>query len=402
MNRRANKLLLLWSSLATLALLVCAAYRRIFARDWRRVQREYAAPLPAEQARGFPVQLRQVVRAGTARRRPLRLLPRRHGARARRRSTRHALCPRAPDGRATIRPSIGCTVCHGGQGRATEKADAHGDVPFWPRADDSAALRLCRLRQLPHASARAESRRRSTAAARWSSATTAWPATRLDGRGGTLRPGAAHGDGRRPISRASAAPAIDADWYEKHLRAARRAATDGPWKDSFGADRRGGPRGDRRVPRLARRRAGARRGQGAVPLARLPRLPQGRRRRRRRRAGPDARRREGPGAHSTSRTCPASKTLANWLAEHFRAPGDGRARLADAGAGSERRADRSAHVLHAVAAAQRLSRGVLAEGPHPRRALRRARVRHRRRDALRHLLRRLSRAAAAKACAIRA
>ena len=28
---------------------------------------------------------------------------------------------------------FGCTVCHGGQGRATDKADAHGDVPFWPQ-----------------------------------------------------------------------------------------------------------------------------------------------------------------------------------------------------------------------------------------------------------------------------
>jgi hypothetical protein len=27
---------------------------------------------------------------------------------------------------------FGCTVCHGGQGQATEKADAHGDVHFWP------------------------------------------------------------------------------------------------------------------------------------------------------------------------------------------------------------------------------------------------------------------------------
>jgi len=27
----------------------------------------------------------------------------------------------------------GCTVCHGGQGQATEKADAHGAVEFWPQ-----------------------------------------------------------------------------------------------------------------------------------------------------------------------------------------------------------------------------------------------------------------------------
>jgi hypothetical protein len=26
---------------------------------------------------------------------------------------------------------FGCTVCHGGQGLATEKTNAHGNVPFW-------------------------------------------------------------------------------------------------------------------------------------------------------------------------------------------------------------------------------------------------------------------------------
>ncbi len=30
-----------------------------------------------------------------------------------------------------VPPRFGCTVCHGGQGLATDKKNAHGDVPFW-------------------------------------------------------------------------------------------------------------------------------------------------------------------------------------------------------------------------------------------------------------------------------
>ena len=60
MHVRANKLLLLGASLATLALLVVAALRENVGREWRRTQRAYRTELPAEQAAAFDVQLRQV------------------------------------------------------------------------------------------------------------------------------------------------------------------------------------------------------------------------------------------------------------------------------------------------------------------------------------------------------
>jgi len=31
-----------------------------------------------------------------------------------------------------IPSKFGCTICHGGQGLATDVKDAHGNVPFWP------------------------------------------------------------------------------------------------------------------------------------------------------------------------------------------------------------------------------------------------------------------------------
>ena len=58
MNIRANKLLLLGASLATLLLLFVAAFRENYWREWRRVQRAYRAELPAPQADEFDVQLR--------------------------------------------------------------------------------------------------------------------------------------------------------------------------------------------------------------------------------------------------------------------------------------------------------------------------------------------------------
>jgi mono/diheme cytochrome c family protein len=36
-----------------------------------------------------------------------------------------------PDLSPHVPAKFGCTVCHGGQGLATDKANAHGDVPFW-------------------------------------------------------------------------------------------------------------------------------------------------------------------------------------------------------------------------------------------------------------------------------
>ena len=60
MSPRANKWLLLVSSLATLALLIVAALRENWLREWRVIQRNYRTQLAADQAADFEIKLRQV------------------------------------------------------------------------------------------------------------------------------------------------------------------------------------------------------------------------------------------------------------------------------------------------------------------------------------------------------
>ena len=58
---KANKHLLLWSSLAALAVLVWAAVHENYLSDWRVIQREIRARLPSSEADAFSLQLRQIV-----------------------------------------------------------------------------------------------------------------------------------------------------------------------------------------------------------------------------------------------------------------------------------------------------------------------------------------------------
>ena len=284
---------------------------------------------------------------------------------------------------------FGCTVCHGGQGRATDKPDAHGDVPFWPRADDSAAVCLRRLRHLSHPSPRAEpdgaaARRRTS----WSD-TTAWPAIASTAAAARSAP-AARAAWKARTCPASGWPATTPTGTKSILHTTKQADRR-PLESFLRPDRRTGPRGDRRVPCLADRGApklveakalfhslGCRgcHKVGGVGGERRPR--------------PDAAKARKTRAGSISRTCRANR---RWPTGWPRTSATRRkscpARRCRAR--TERRADRLVDVLHAVAAAEQFPGGLLAEGSHPCRTIRRARVRHRRRDAVRHVLRRLSR-----------
>ena len=123
---KRNKVLLLASSFTTLLLLVVAAGQEHFGKEWRDIQ---------GQGRGeegpIPVQLRQIVNPAL-------------GISDRCVSCHVAMAPgeELVTGSPVLQthPPVshdpaeyGCTVCHGGQGLATEKADAHGDVEFWPQ-----------------------------------------------------------------------------------------------------------------------------------------------------------------------------------------------------------------------------------------------------------------------------
>jgi cytochrome c2 len=120
-----TKHLLLWSSLGTLVLLMYAAISENLLRDWRTIQKQMHTPAgPVEE------QLRQVV---APRLKALDRCVSCHVGMAPGESevSGHTLA-------AVHKPVVhdphqyGCTVCHAGQGRATEQADAHGQVPFWP------------------------------------------------------------------------------------------------------------------------------------------------------------------------------------------------------------------------------------------------------------------------------
>ena len=127
---KANKHLLLWSSVGTLAVLLWAAVDENFLRDWRVIQWEVRARLPSSQADGFTIQLRQIVsrQVGATDRCVschVGMAPGESGIEGDRIFGRHPDVVHDP-------ASYGCTVCHGGQGRATASADAHGAVEHWP------------------------------------------------------------------------------------------------------------------------------------------------------------------------------------------------------------------------------------------------------------------------------
>lgn len=226
---RANKILLLVSSLGSLAALLSAAYVEAFRADWRVAQRHVAAALDAARAAPPAIQLRQIV------------IP------ALRTTDRCVSCHvgMAPGetgipGDPVYGPhpdvvhdpaSFGCTVCHGGQPLATARADAHGTVPHWPepmipRRYAYAGCGACHTHlRVPSLDAlergRAIFERRDCLSCH-----------RVDRRGGTARPGAAGGMEGPDLSRAGAR-GYRADWHERHL-ALERTAADPAWRGAFG------------------------------------------------------------------------------------------------------------------------------------------------------------------------
>jgi mono/diheme cytochrome c family protein len=137
---RQLKILLLISSLVCLAFLLRAAFEENFTAEWRDPQSEYARLLlektsavkgADENSSRYPIELRQVFLKDWNR------------------VDRCVTCHVGIDNPAfqdakqplTSHPGdllashpvdrFGCTICHQGQGRATDKDAAHGRVPFW-------------------------------------------------------------------------------------------------------------------------------------------------------------------------------------------------------------------------------------------------------------------------------
>jgi mono/diheme cytochrome c family protein len=310
---RANKLLLLIASAVTLVLLATAAWQETVAREWRSLQRQYRARLEPRAADEFGVHLRQVyVPALGVTDRCISchvgMAPGEAGVEA------HPVFGRHPD--VVHDPAdYGCVTCHGGQGRATEAADAHGDVEFWPQPMlpqrfAYAGCGSCHSHlAVPNVDVLARGRRlveRHDCLA----------CHQLDGRGGTLRPGA-EPVAAPDLSRAGGA-GRNAEWYESHLARHERAAG-GLWRTAFGAL---GAADREAIDAFLASRVGA---PGLVEAKALFHSLGCRGCHKVAGVGGD----DGPDLTRAGERDPAltdfggvsgEHTIANWLAEHFRAP----------------------------------------------------------------------------------
>ena len=223
MNR--NKYLLLLSSLGVLALLVWAAVEENLRKEWRQIQ------VSAHAATGpIDVRLRQIVVPA------LEVTDRCvscHVGMAPGESALSGDPVLAAHKPVSHDPTeFGCTACHAGQGRATEKADAHGDVDFWPEpmipvkyayagcGTCHAYLRVPNGAMLERGMVAVEQH-------------DCFACHRIDGRGGTLRPGGTGGMEGPDLSNIGLSGHPE-DWYAQHL-ARSEAAPSGVWKDAFGA-----------------------------------------------------------------------------------------------------------------------------------------------------------------------
>lgn len=213
-----NKYLLLVSSLGVLALLMVAAARENIFKPWRRIQtasRTEAGPVEVKLRQIVVPALQSADRCVTCH---IGMAPGESGITGPKAVSAHKRVGHDP-------ADFGCTVCHAGQGYATEKDDAHGDVHHWPSPMIPvkyayAGCGSCHTHvRVPNTAALERGRNVFQRL-------DCYACHRLDGRGGTLRVGGQHGMEGPDLS-AAGAKGIPADWYEKHL-----AKTE--WKNLFG------------------------------------------------------------------------------------------------------------------------------------------------------------------------
>jgi mono/diheme cytochrome c family protein len=303
-----NKHLLLWSSVGVFALLLIAAGQENFSKEWRAIQKASRSPEGA-----LDMRLRQIVNPAL-------------GVTDRCVSCHVGMAPGEQDisGLAVVAahknvvhpPSdYGCTICHGGQGRATEKADAHGAVHFWPQPMlpfkySYAGCGTC------HSSLNAPNLAGLEKGARAFERLDCLACHRVEGRGGTIRPEGGGMEG--PDLSHVGVKGYDANWYEKHLQK-HEQSNDVPWKRSFGAI----SEADRAaLVNYLKTRVGASKlieakaqfhSLGCLGCHKVGGVGGD--------AGPDLSRsgEKDPGQLDFARV-PGKPALSNWLAEHFRSP----------------------------------------------------------------------------------
>ncbi len=217
-----NKYLLLASSLGVLALLLTSAVQENFLKEWRRIQ-----AVGTSDEGPIDVRLRQVINPG------LRVTDRCVSCHvsmgAGEQSVRGSKVLVAHKAVVHDPAEYGCTVCHGGQGLATEKAEAHGNVHFWPEPMLPARYSYagCGTCHAPLSVPNSESYQRAVSAFE---RLDCYACHRVEGKGGTLRPDASGMEGP-DLSRAGLT-GYDRDWYAKHLNK-METAPQKAWKASF-------------------------------------------------------------------------------------------------------------------------------------------------------------------------
>ncbi len=220
---KKNKYLILFSSLACLGLLLAAAAKESLFKPWRLIQ----ASVTSENG-PLEIKLRQIVVPG------LRVVDRCvscHVGMAPGEASLVGPKVALPHKQVVHDPAeLGCTVCHAGQGHATEEADAHGNVRFWPLPMIPTKYSYSGCGSC-HTSLRVPNSLILEQGKRALERLDCLACHRVDSRGGTLRVGGMHGMEGPDLSRVGAT-GYDQDWYEKHLNRAR--AGDELWKETFG------------------------------------------------------------------------------------------------------------------------------------------------------------------------
>lgn len=217
-----NKYLLLFSSFGVLILLVAAAVSENFFKEWQSIQAQ------AKSADGpIDKRLRQVVnpnlkasdRCVTCH---VGMAPGEQIA-----SNQAVAAPHKPVVHSPT--EIGCTVCHGGQGLATTREDAHGTVEFWtepmlPAKYAYAGCGTCHTPLgVPNTAVLANARKTFERL-------DCYACHRLEGRGGTLRVGGNVTGMEGPELSYVGIKGYNQEWYAMH---SAKAGSDELWKNAF-------------------------------------------------------------------------------------------------------------------------------------------------------------------------
>jgi len=226
---RANKHLLLWSSIGALVLMILASIQEGFFQEWQQAQTNYRSMLSREQKSEAQVQLRQIVipslsvsdRCVSCH---VGMTPGEEGIPGELLFRQHPNVVHDP-------ADFGCVVCHGGQGRATVATDAHGMVAHWPSPMLSSRhtyagcgschthLAISNIEKIQRGEVLVE--RYDCLACHV-----------VEGRGGTYRPGSVEEITAVDLSLIGSA-GWNADWHEEHLKQ-HYEAQDGRWRHSYG------------------------------------------------------------------------------------------------------------------------------------------------------------------------